>query len=78
MRNKILRVVVPATALAIAATLGASASASAEVVTPKAGYIKSVHRTLKECETAGYRYSGDHEYWDCNWDSPFWALWVLK
>ncbi|MET7330409.1 hypothetical protein [Nonomuraea sp. NPDC005650] len=73
MRNKILRVLVPATALAMAAAIGASAPASAGV-----GYIKSTHRTLAECEKAGYKYSGDHEYWDCHWDSPFWALWVLK
>ncbi|MBB5783078.1 hypothetical protein AB0K16_31375 [Nonomuraea jabiensis] len=73
MRNKIMRVLVPATALALAATVGAGPSASAQ-----AGYIKSVHRTLAQCEAAGWKYSGDHEYWDCDWDSPFWALWVLK
>ncbi|WP_431917779.1 hypothetical protein [Nonomuraea jabiensis] len=73
MRNKIMRMLVPAAALAMAATAGASTSASAQV-----GYIKSVHRTLAQCEAAGWRYSGDHEYWDCDWDSPFWALWVLK
>ncbi|MFF4619182.1 hypothetical protein [Nonomuraea jabiensis] len=75
MRNKTIRVLVPAAALAMAATAGAGAPASAEV---KAGYIKSVHRTLAQCEAAGWKYSGDHEYWDCSWDSPFWALWVLK
>ncbi|MFI6742650.1 hypothetical protein ACIBI9_57965 [Nonomuraea sp. NPDC050451] len=73
MRNKIMRVLVPAAALAVAAAVGASTSASAQ-----AGYIKSVHRTLAQCEAAGWKYSGDHEYWDCDWDSPFWALWVLK
>ncbi|GAA2778371.1 hypothetical protein [Nonomuraea dietziae] len=78
MLNKIMSVVVPVTALAVAATLGASVSASAEVAKLNVGYIKSVHRTLAQCEAAGYRYSGDREYWDCNWDSPFWALWVLK
>ncbi|MET7459746.1 hypothetical protein [Nonomuraea sp. NPDC005501] len=78
MLHKIMSVVVPATALAMAATLGTSASASADVAQLKAGHIKSVHRTLAQCEAAGYRYSGDGEYWDCSWDSPFWALWVLK
>ncbi|MFC5828340.1 hypothetical protein [Nonomuraea insulae] len=78
MRKKIMSVVVAAAALAMAGILGASASASAEVVTPKVGHIKSVHKTLKQCEAAGNKYSGDHEYWDCEWDSPFWALWVLK
>ncbi|MBE1583931.1 hypothetical protein ACFPOI_34375 [Nonomuraea angiospora] len=75
MRNKIMRVLVPAAALAMAVTAGAGVPASAEV---KVGYIKSVHRTLAQCEAAGWKYSGDHEYWDCDWDSPFWALWVLK
>ncbi|MEU7830994.1 hypothetical protein [Nonomuraea sp. NPDC049129] len=69
---------VPAAALAMAATLGTSVSASADVATTKAGHIKSVHKTLKACEAAGRKYSGDGEYWDCQWDSPFWALWVLK
>ncbi|MEU0567427.1 hypothetical protein ABZ297_18860 [Nonomuraea sp. NPDC005983] len=78
MLNKIMSVVVPATVLAMAATLGTSASASADVVKPMAGHIKSVHRTLAQCEAAGYRYSRNREYWDCEWDSPFWALWVLK
>ncbi|MEU7897376.1 hypothetical protein AB0B45_31495 [Nonomuraea sp. NPDC049152] len=78
MRNKIVSVVVPATILAIAAALGTSASSSADVVRSKAAHIKSIHKTLAQCEAAGYKYSGDPEYWDCQWDSPFWALWVLK
>ncbi|MEV6152618.1 hypothetical protein AB0L53_19940 [Nonomuraea sp. NPDC052129] len=73
MRNKVMSVVVSAATLTMAATLGTSVSASADV-----GYIRSIHRNLAECEEAGYDYSGDHEYWDCDWDSPFWALWVLK
>ncbi|MFG1958826.1 hypothetical protein [Nonomuraea sp. NPDC049028] len=78
MRNKVMSVVVSAAALTMAATLCTSVSASADVATTKVGYIRSIHRTLAECEKAGYKYSGDHEYWDCDWDSPFWALWVLK
>ena len=78
MRNKIMSVVVAATALAMAGTLGTTTSASADVVKTKVGHIRSIHRTLAQCEAAGYKYSGDHEYWDCDWDSPFWALWVLK
>ncbi|MBN6055702.1 hypothetical protein JYK22_27470, partial [Nonomuraea sp. RK-328] len=73
-----MSVVVPATALAMAATLGAATSASADATRAKALHIKSVHRTLAQCEAAGRRYSGDREYWDCEWDSPFWALWVIK
>jgi squalene cyclase len=78
MRNKIKRVAVVATALAMASTLGA-ASAGADVVRPGAGHIKGgVYKTYEKCEDEGYKYSGDHEYWDCEWDSPYWALWVLK
>ncbi|NUW38402.1 hypothetical protein HTZ77_44460 [Nonomuraea sp. SMC257] len=73
-----MRLAVPATALAMAATLGAGTSASADAARAKAPHIKSVHRTLAQCEAAGRRYSGDGEYWDCEWDSPFWALWVIK
>lgn len=78
MLNKIMSVVVPATALAMATALGTSASASADAVQTEAAYIKSVHRTYAQCEAAGKRYSGDREYWDCEWDSPYWALWVIK
>ncbi|MEU7740233.1 hypothetical protein [Nonomuraea sp. NPDC049158] len=76
MRNKVVSVVVSATALTMAATLCTSVSASADVATTKKAHIISTHRTLAECEKAGKRYSGDGEYWDCLWDSPFWALWA--
>ncbi|MEU7860998.1 hypothetical protein [Nonomuraea sp. NPDC049141] len=78
MRNKIMSAVVAAAALTMTATLGTAASASADVATTKAGHIKSVHKTYAQCQKAGFKYSGDQEYWECEWDSPFWALWVLK
>ena len=78
MKNKIMSAVVAAAALTMTATLGTAASASADVVATKAGHIKSVHKTYAQCQKAGFKYSGDQEYWECEWDSPFWALWVLK
>ncbi|MFD1544753.1 hypothetical protein [Nonomuraea guangzhouensis] len=78
MKNKIMSAVVAAAALTMTATLGTAPSASADVVTTKAGHIKSVHKTYAQCQKAGFKYSGDQEYWECEWDSPFWALWVLK
>ena len=90
MREKLTRSItatIAATvmALGVAATTGAADAATvarggSPVASQKIHYfVYKDYSSYEYCESAGYKYEAEGKithYWYCDWDSPYWALYV--